>query len=624
MNAAVLAPQPAPSSEPGLANNLRHGFDPITLEIIRHDLVSIPNQIDKNITRTAFSPLINEYKDYAVGIVDAEGRLISQSRGSLLIFVANALGTAVRDGIALHGAQTLVDGDVLISNHAGTLGQHLNNVVMYTPIRVGAQRRLAGFFCVLMHWIDVGGSMVGSCTSTTTTEIFQEGIQFRSVRLFKAGERLPDMFRMIEYNTRFPDMLMGDVEAQIAGCFMGRDMVAAIADKHGLPTLEAAVHAMWDDAEAASRAAIRAAKPGVYEAFAFLDNDGLNLDKTVPIGIRVRVGDERIAVDFSGVSEQLPGPLNAGRNGGAVAAARIAVKYMLSPNDPVNEGDFRCLDVEIPDGKFLSARPNAPIGGSGNMIPTVVDTVLRAMAEAFPDRVAAAHHGTYGVHSFHGVSPATGESFFHLDTLCGGWGGSAGMDGYGPSRSNVHGDTSDVPVEMQEAFHPYRFESYALRPDSGGPGEFRGGVGIVKTYRITGPCRINLKIERTKCPPWGLLGGGEGKTAEVEIRRAAGEIAAGEIIGKLAGDVSDNVLRVFKGDHALGAGDQVVIRSGGGGGFGPAWKRDLTTVARDLATGCVSRAAARRDYGVVTDDDGSIDNAATQALRQRMAQGESA
>ena len=284
MNAAVLAPQPAPSSEPRLANNLRHGFDPITLEIIRHDLVSIPNQIDKNITRTAFSPLINEYKDYAVGIVDAEGRLISQSRGSLLIFVANALGTAVRDGIALHGAQTLVDGDVLISNHAGTLGQHLNNVVMYTPIRVGAERRLAGFFCVLMHWIDVGGSMVGSCTSTTTTEIFQEGIQFRSVRLFRAGERLPDMFRMIEYNTRFPDMLMGDVEAQIAGCFMGRDMVAAIADKHGLPTLEAAVHAMWDDAEAASRAAIRAAKPGVYEAFAFLDNDGLNLDKTCGSG----------------------------------------------------------------------------------------------------------------------------------------------------------------------------------------------------------------------------------------------------------------------------------------------------------------------------------------------------
>jgi N-methylhydantoinase B len=605
VNAAVLAATAAAGSASAPAATGRHAFDPITLEIIRHDLVSIPNQIDKNITRTAFSPLINEYKDYAVGIVDAEGRLISQSRGSLLIFVANALGTAVRDGIALHGADSMVEGDVLISNHAGTLGQHLNNVVMYTPIRVGPENRLAGFFCVLMHWIDVGGTMVGSCTSTTTTEIFQEGIQFRSVRLFSKGERLPDMFRMIEYNTRFPDMLMGDVEAQIAGCFMGRDMVGAIAEKHGLATFEAAVHAMWDDAEAGSREAIRAAKPGVYESYAFLDNDGLNLDKTVPIGIRVRVGGERIAVDFSGVSEQLPGPLNAGRNGGAVAAARIAVKYMLSPDDPVNEGDFRCLDVEIPDGKFLSARPNAPIGGSGNMIPTVVDTILRAMAEAFPDRVAAAHHGTYGVHALHGISPVTGESFFHLDTLCGGWGGSSGMDGYGPSRSNVHGDTSDVPVEMQEAFHPYRFESYALRPDSGGPGEFRGGVGIVKTYRITGPCRINLKIERTKCPPWGLLGGGEGKTAEVEIRKTDG-----------------SVLKVFKGDHPLVAGDQVVIRSGGGGGFGPAWKRDLAAVQKDLITGCVSREAARRDYGVATLDDGSIDFESTQQLRKQMAKGE--
>ncbi|MBL8384304.1 MAG: hydantoinase B/oxoprolinase family protein [Burkholderiales bacterium] len=579
--------------------------DPITLEIIRHELVSIPEQIDRNITRTAFSPLINEYKDYAVGIVDPEGRLVSQSRGSLLIFVANALGTAVRDGIALHGAAAIEDGDVLISNHAGTLGQHLNNVVMYTPVRVGPERRLLGFFCVLMHWIDVGGSMVGSCTSTTTTEIWQEGIQFRNVRLFRRGERLADMFRMIECNTRFPEMLMGDVEAQIAGCFMGRDLVAAIADKYGAATYEAAVHAMWDGAEALARAAIGRARAGEYEAHAFLDNDGINLDRPVPIGIKVRVGGGRIAVDFSGVSEQLPGPLNAGRNGGAVAAARIAIKYMLSPDEPVNEGDFRLLDVEIPEGKFLSARPGAPIGGSGNMIPTVVDTVLRALAGAFPDRVAAAHHGTYGVHSFHGISPATGASFFHLDTLPGGWGGSAALDGYGPSRSNVHGDTSDVPVEMQEAFHPYRFESYALRPDSGGPGRHRGGVGVEKVYRITGPCRVNLKIERTGCPPWGLEGGGAGRTADVEIRRTDG-----------------SVQRVFKGDHALAPGDRVILRSGGGGGYGAPRQRDAALVARDVRAGLVSPQAALRDYGVAVRENGELDSEATARARAAQPGGE--
>ncbi len=575
-------------------------LDPVTLEIIKHDLISIPNQIDKNITRTAFSPLINEYKDYAVGIVDREGRLISQSRGSLGIFVANALGTAVKDGVAIYGLDNLHQGDVVISNHAGTLGQHLNNVVMYTPVRAeGDGGEVTAFFCVLMHWLDVGGIMVGSCSSTTTTEIYQEGIQFRSVKLFERGERRADMFRMIEYNTRFPEMLLGDVESQIAGCFMGREMVSEIAEKYGVATYHAAVHSMWDIAEARTRAAIRAAPSGEYRAYSFLDNDGLYLDKIVPIDVCVVVDGDRIKVDFSGVSEQLPGPLNAGRNGGAVAAARIAIKYLFSPDDPVNEGDFRALEVEIPDGKFLSAGPTAAIGGSGNMIPTVVDTILRAMADAFPERVAAAHHGTYGVHAFHGISPATGVQFYHLDTCVGGWGATASTDGYGPSRSNVHGDTSDVPVEMQEAFHPYRFESYEIREDSAGPGRLRGGVGVVKTYRITGPCRLNLKIDRTKCPPWGLAGGSEGKTADVEIRSRSGD-----------------VLRVLKGDHALNEGDQVVIKTGGGGGYGPAVERDPACVRRDLENGYISSASAGADYRVVFDASGGVDESATAALRR--------
>ncbi|OWT54818.1 hydantoinase B/oxoprolinase family protein [Candidimonas nitroreducens] len=578
----------------------RTAFDPITMEIIKHELVSIPNQIDKNITRTAFSPLINEYKDYAVGIVDSQGRLISQSRGSLAIFVANALGTAVKDGIALFGLDQLRRGDIVISNHAGTLGQHLNNVVMYTPVRVdGDDGEVTAFFCVLMHWIDIGGIMVGSCSSTTTTEVFQEGVQFRSVKLFDRGERRADMFRMIEYNTRFPEMLLGDVEAQIAGCLMGRDMVAEIVNKYGSATYHAAVHSMWDIAEQRARAAIKAAPSGDYTAESFLDNDGLYLDKIVPISVRVVVDGDRIKVDFSNVADQLPGPLNAGRNGGAVAAARIAIKYLFSPDDPVNEGDFRPLEVEIPEGKFLSARPDAAIGGSGNMIPTVVDTILRAMADAFPDRVAAAHHGTYGVHAFHGISPATGAQFFHLDTCVGGWGATSSMDGYGPSRSNVHGDTSDVPVEMQEAFHPYRLESYEIRQDSAGPGRMRGGVGVIKQYHITGPCRLNLKIDRTKCPPWGLAGGGAGKPGDVEIHRTSGEI-----------------LRVLKDDHELNAGDRVIIKTGGGGGYGPARERDPERVRRDVENGYVSREAARRDYLVEIDEQGRLDPDITAKLRR--------
>ena len=576
--------------------------DPITLEVISQELVSIPNQIDKNITRTAFSAFISEYKDYSVGIVDAEGALISQSRGSLAIFVANALGTAVRDGLATYGRDGLRDGDVVISNHAGTLGQHLNNVVMYTPVRANESGELVAFFCVLMHWMDIGGIMVGSCSSTTTSEIFQEGLHLRTVKLIDQGRRNQEMFRVIEYNTRFPQMLLGDIEAQIGGCELGKRMVLDILDRNGAETFRASVRGMWQHSDAIVRETLRSAPDGTYRAFSFLDNDGVNLEEIVPIGVAVRIEGEEITVDFTDVAEQRTGPLNAGRNGGAVAAARIATKYLFSPESAVNEGDFQALHIEIPDGKFISAQGNVPLGSSGNMIPTVVDTVLHAMAPAFPDRVAAAHHGTYGVHAFHGRNPRTGEPFYNLDTICGGWGATASDDGYGPSRSNVHGDTANVPIEMQETFCPYRFESYALRTDSGGPGRFRGGLGVEKVYRIIAPCRLNLKIDRTKCPPWGLAGGGAGQVSDIEFRHADG-----------------SVRHVLKGDHELRPGDTVIVRTAGGGGFGSPWQRDVARVLQDVQLGYVSIEAACEQYGVVIEEDGGLNETETKRLRQRMA-----
>lgn len=574
------------------------GIDPITLEVIRQELISIPNQIDKNITHTAFSPLIAEYKDYSVGIVDAEGLQISQSRGSLAIFVANALGTAVKDGLAVYGADRLRDGDVVISNHAGTLGQHLNNVVMYTPVRVGSEGELVAFFCVLVHWLDVGGIAPGSNSSGATTEIFQEGLQLRTVKLVDQGRRNDSLFRVIEYNTRFPEMLLGDIEAQIGGCAMGRGMVAEIAERYGAATFRAAVQSMWAHAEATARDAIRAAPDGEYRACSFLDNDGVNLEATVPTDVIVRIAGDNITVDFSEISEQRLSPLNSGRDGGAVAAARIAMKYLLLSGLPVTDGGFRPLTVEIPDGKFMSAGPHAAYGSSGDMIPTVVDTVLHAMAGAFPDRAVAAHHGTYGVHNFNGKYPATGKPFYIVDTICGGWGASATMDGYGPTRSNVHGDTANVPIEMQETFYPYRFESYALRTDSGGPGRYRGGLGVDKVYRVVAPCRINLRIERTKCPPWGLHGGLPAKTSLVEIHRADGRVE-----------------HVLKGNHALGTGDRVRVLTAGGGGYGPPGERALERVSEDVRLGYVSRESARADYGVAIREDGSVDRQDTQQLR---------
>lgn len=312
--------------------------DPITLQIIRHELIAIPNQIERNIERTAFSPLVQEYKDYSVGFVDPEGRLVAQSRGSLPIFVANALGTAVRHGLSIYGADGMRDGDMVISNDPGTLGQHLNNVVAYTPVRLNGD--LLGFFAVLVHWIDLGGAVPGSCGSTTTTDIWQEGVQYPTVKLINEGVRNDDMFRLIAANSRFPAMLLGDLEAQLGGCLMGCSLVKEVAEKHGTGTVRNAIADMWSAADAAVEQALKKVPPGIYTASSFLDDDGVRANHRVPVEVKVIVGDGKVTVDLSGVADQVAGPFNAGRNGGAVAGARIAFKYLFSPDTPVNEGDF--------------------------------------------------------------------------------------------------------------------------------------------------------------------------------------------------------------------------------------------------------------------------------------------
>jgi N-methylhydantoinase B len=554
--------------------------DPLTAEVIMHGLSAIPNLVDKNIARTAYSFLIAEYKDYAVGIVDREGKLITQSRGGLPIFVANALSAAVSDGLNIYGPRKLEHGDIIISNHAGSMGQHLNNVVMYTPIRVGkGDDGLFGFFAVVMHWMDVGGITVGSCQSPFTTDIFQEGIQFRTVKLLNRGERVEEIFRIVAENTRFPELVLGDLESQIAGCVTGRDMALELVNLWGSSKVRAAVERFWALAEAATRRVIAAIPDGEYHAHSFLDDDGIEQGKPVEIAVKVIIRGDEAIVDLSGVAAQLKGPLNSGYQGGAVAASRMAAKYVFSPDGPANDGAFRPIRVVCPPGRFLSASPNAPIGGSGFSIPTVVDTILRALAECLPRRIPAAHHGTYSVHVIDGLDQ-NGGLFQHIESAAGGWGALHDRDGGGPFRSVAHGDTLEVPVELQESSHPYLVDYVRLRRDSGGAGRQRGGLGLEKAYRMKGPGRLITSIERTACPPWGLAGGKPGATGRVEVLRVDGSRQT-----------------LLKGETRLAAGDRVLLFTAGGGGYGEPCTRARDDVERDVLLGYVSSEAARTDYG---------------------------
>lgn len=561
--------------------------DPITLEVIRHGIVSITNQIDANITRTAFSPYIYEYKDYAVGMTDADGRLIAQCNGGMPVFVADAVGSAVRDGLQLYGRDRLNNGDVLICNAPGVQGQHLNNTVMYTPIYAGCEQKvLIGFFAINMHWIDIGGAAVGS-SSYTSTDIFMEGVQYRTVKIWSKGEPIEEVLRIIEDNTRFPLELMGDIKAQLSGCLLGRDLTAQLAWKFGIDRYRAAIDLILDQCEAAIRKRIRDIPDGVYAAESFLDNDGVR-DARIPIEITVIVDGDDLTIDYSNISPEVRGCINSGYHGGGVTTARLAFMYLIAVGESANEGTFRPLKLILPPGKIVSAKPTAAMGMYGTPIPTIVDTIIKALEPALPDRVTGAHFGTYSSVGFVGRRGDGG--FFNChDSGHGGWGACATHDGAGPFRTMAHGDTRIIPMELQETLYPYRYEELSLRCDSGGPGRWRGGLGFVKRYRILAECVLRTNLDRTGCAPWGVYGGMPGATGRVTVIRNGERIAA---------DKTDEM--------KLHSGDFVVVETGGGGGYGAPTERPVEEVLADVRSGLVSRQSAKRDYGVDFLPDGSL------------------
>jgi N-methylhydantoinase B len=550
--------------------------DPITLEVIRHGLIAICNQIDANIKRTAFSPYIYEYNDFAVGLTDAAGQLVAQCTGGMPPFVADSVGMAVRDGLAIYGAERLAHGDVVLCNHAAVQGQHLNNTVMYTPIRAGAEReRLLGFLAINVHWIDIGGAVPRS------PDIFAEGLQLRSIKLWSKGEPIEEVYRIIENNTRQRAELMGDIAAQLAGCLMGRDLTLELVAKYGAPAFEQAVALILDQSERAARAFIAAMPDGTYRAETWLDNDRFG-DAPLPIKIQVTVASDELTIDYSQIADEVKGPINSGWYGGGQTTARVAFKYLMGAGELANEGTFRPLKLVLPPGKILSASPTAPMGNYSTPFPTVIDAVIKAFEQALPQRVPGGHFGTHSGVRFLGRH-ADGSFFGTHDSGHGGWGACATHDGSGPFRTMAHGDTRIIPIELQEATLPIRIEACALRADSGGAGTFRGGLGYRKIYRILAPCMVQTNLDRTKFPPWGVQGGREASPGRFML--TDGETGTSTAIGKVQG-------------LALKPGDLLCVETGGGGGYGPPSGRPLALIQRDLDAGYVSCEAAERDYGV--------------------------
>ena len=569
--------------------------DPITLEVVRHSLVAMMDETDANLTRTAFSTIIREYKDYCVGLVTAKGETIAQGRGSIPTFVAD-LGSPVLDGIAMWG-DDINEGDFLINNFAGVCGQHLNNVVMYTPIfdYSGATPKIVAYSALRTHWPDIGG---GFQRGKGTTEIYQEGIQFRNAKIYKDDKINVELERIIRYNTRKSEATFGDLEAQIAGCRLAKRRFEELMARYGWATVDAAIHECWDQSERYVRQKIRQIPNGRYFAESFMDNDGIS-DEIIPIRATVIVEDEDITVDFTDMPPQVAGPLNSGATGGAASAAKVAFKGAVAPLMLPNEGEFRPLKVITKPGTIVSASEDAAMALWSTPIKTVIDVVLKALSQAIPNEIPAGNNAQYGRGMIRGRVPGSKYFWENGGNTLGGWGGHYGHDGQSALQTTTHGDCRRVPIEVEEMEGPALVRRFELVPDSGGAGRWRGGLSTRMDVVAPMDAHAYLTFDRAKFPPWGLYGGKDGMAGYGQIEKP--------------GEPTQTVNKAFK---PITAGTLVRAVNNGGGGWGEPLLRDLDAIAWDLRQGYVTRAAAEKDYGVVFAANGLMDRAAT-AIRRR-------
>jgi N-methylhydantoinase B len=552
--------------------------DPITVEIIRCALRAAANEMSAVLKKTAYNMMIYEVQDYCVAILDDQGRTMSQNEGALPIFLAD-LGVAVEDGINVYGKDNIHPGDVFLVNHPEICGQHLNNMAVYTPFFW--RGKLLGFLAVRAHWIDVGGGSTGF-GSSATRDVYEEGLQIRSVKIYAEGKPNVEVLRLIEDNIRFPESSLGDLRAQIACCRTGEDRLEQLCRRYGADRFQEAVHVIWQQTDALVRAAVRSIPDGSYEASSFLDNDGRDFTKTVPIKVKVEVRGDELTIDYSEMSNQVAGFINCGASGG-MAAARVAFKALTSPAREVNEGSFLALKVILPPGKLLSARRPAPIGGWSLSLPTVLDTIFRALAAVLPERVPAAHKGDMGGYAIFGLNPRTGRRYVCQNIIGGGWGGRPFEDGASAAVSMCQGDVRNTPIELQELYYPLLYKCHRLRPDSGGAGKFRGGVGVEVQVTPLHDFLVSRNTDRLRCPPWGLLGGEEGATNETLLQSNGGQRA-------LPGKFSHVPVK---------PGETITFLTAGGGGYGPPALRDPAAVRRDLELGYVSEEKAQRYHPAV-------------------------
>jgi N-methylhydantoinase B len=507
--------------------------------------------------------VIYEMKDCSVGIYDANGDLLGQAPG--LPFFLGSLGGTIKAVLAMRGLEAFEPEDVWFVNDSAICGSHLNDVTVFQPIFV--EGRLRGFSGAKAHWNDVGAKEAGYVSDSTN--IFQEGLRIPPMRVQRNGEIDQQLMELVMLNSRFPSALAGDLKAEITACRTGVERFESIVRRYGWPTVEASIEHVFRQAEADDRASVAQIPDGDYHAEAWLDGDGIS-DRPVKVAVTVGVKGDQMIVDLAGSNAECEGSINSG-----IVQTRSAIqqafKFLVNPNSPVCGGNFRNLEILVPKGSCFDPSPTAACLHYGPHLMLAMDLMVRAVSEVAPDRAAAGHVGdswNVSIVNERGKTP-----FVSGESLVGGWGAYPGGDGESALIHSAAGDFKNFPIETMEHRFPLRFERHSLREGSGGDGEWRGGLGIVRVYELMDDARLSLWFERNKTPSWGIAGGKSGAPPEVWVT--------------IPGQAKQRILKVNA--MPVPAGTRIEVFTGGGGGWGEPSRRSQTVRLEDQRLGLAPR-----------------------------------
>lgn len=564
-------------------------LDAATTEVLRGYLDSTAEEMRRTLIRTAFNPVIYEVLDFGISLFDADLQLMAEAKSLALFLGAN--DHAIRKGVEHVGVERLHPGDIVLMNYPYWNSAHTMDVTLFAPVFAPGAERPFAYTCIRAHWMDLGAKDPGYVLDST--DMHQEGLILPCLKVHKAGVPDPEIYDLIRFNSRMPDLVIGDLEAQIAATRTGEKRLVELYQRFGAGRFEEAVQRILEHGELSARRALAGLPRGTWHAEDLVDSDGVS-EEPVPIAVSVTIDDAGLHCDFSASAPATRGPINM-PFGLTQTVCKLVLKSLTTPNLPSNAGHFRPLEVVAPPGNlFHAVYPAATF--TLWTAHLALELVFKALAQGMPERLAASSGGD--VLGFMMVGrDAAGKLYAVSNNDAIGWGAGAAHDGANAVNHLSGSLVRNTPVEVLEMKTGMFVEAFELVPDSGGAGRQRGGLGVRRSLRFSAPGEFLSVTKKTLSAPWPLAGGEP--SAPNQVRLFPGTPAE---------------RRVGTWRTPVAVGDRVECITGGGAGHGPAIERDPQAVLADVLEGYVSEAAAHAQYRVVVSD-GRLDEAATAQLR---------